>query len=818
MARPFYRNVFVAAVLALLPWTCAAAAESDGSLFAGAAALLEQGKGNEAYSAALTALEYRPDDPAHLDLASRAAQAAGQTDESLWYAQLALDAFGHDEETEEARAAIVERMSELDPLFEEARTLHEEYAESLLDVCESIRRKRLYANVVDLLRHLDGTPFEQRAREKLEELIEEKRSAQALLESGIDVPLPSPADEGEGESYRDRKHSTWENRYTDIKGPNYTVETNAPRRFGISVLEALEQMNRFYRKVFDHKTRGGGTARSVIRVHRTKHEFMQMHGVSPSVRGFFDPNDKSVTTYDPRSAGEPFSNLWSTLFHEASHQFADMIAAGEMPGWLNEGTASYFEGARILPSGLVQTNLVPETRLRYLPRTLGRGDPALRDVVSFYEDGSYPGSYYPVGWGLVYFFRNYESEESERIYEPLFERYLATYRTGGKHDVVGRFEEYFIQKAKVPGVTSFEEFEAHFKAWIEELHSLYYGGPEAADRLLARARRQRENGKLEAAIESYQGATRKRPDDARAYFELAEVYEDLRREKWAKDAAIFSYRRALEIARSQPDPKAKLAGFANLDATGVVAECLKRIQKLDRTLQKTLGPVDDALAQGALRIAQQYLERDRPRRALDFLADSSGLIGGFGELERLAREIRDRRGIDVRRWRRLHVDADAEGWYADLATWEPADGGFAVRDRDGVALCTYGDEPPDAYRIEATIETAADRGLVGLQYGMHSNVAKMAYADVERGFFFLSEREEGAEIRDKKKPLAKIAKKDLEQFVLALEIGEDGTVEVFVNGKSIGRHTYPPGEVRGSVGLVAGGSKELRFRDIRWLY
>ena len=782
--------------------------------------LVKQGKGAEALAAAVIALEYAPEDPALLDLASRAAQAAGKPDESMWYAKLGLESLAAEDETPAGLALTEElekRLAQLDPLLEETDALLEAYAAQLLEVCKKIQRKKLYANTVDLLLNLEGTTHSKAAADLLDKLYKNPKSAEAILESGIDVPIRSEEEAGD-ESYQDKKHSKWDNAW-EFKGKNYTVVTNMKRKMGLAVLNAMDQMNRFYRKVFQHKTKGGGTARSVIRVHRDKREFMKMHDVSASVGGFFMPGDKSVTTYDPRSAGEPLTDLWEVLFHEASHQFADMIAAGEWPGWLNEGTACYFEGARILPSGIVQTNLIPDRRLKVLPAILRSGQPALRDVVSFFQGGSYPGAYYPVGWGLVYYMLNYENEKSERIYVPLYQKYMRTYRTGGKHDVVGRFEEYFVKKAKVPGVTTFEEFEAKFAAWIGELHTLHYGGPEQADKLIARARSQRDNGKPEYAVESYQWALRKRPGDALAYFELGQVYESLKKEKWSKDAAIFSYRRALEIARAEPDPKATLPGFDGIDAGGVMARCNERIQKLESTLPKTLGPAEQSLVDGMTRLAATYVEKGRPRRAVDLLGEAVGMLGGHGPLQNQLDEIRTQTGVDTRRWRRLITgDGDLGRWQGSDEMWTPSQGGLTVK-TEVTGLIRYDLELPDAYRYETRINTmnTDEDGIAGMIFGSNLGGEQILVVLVERGIVALMKLEDGAPRIEK--PLGKFNAADLDDFLLAIEVDEKGHVEFFVDDRNIGSHDYTPLDVRGRVGLLGGeGQGTVEYRDMRVFY
>ena len=302
-----------------------------------------------------------------------------------------------------------------------------------------------------------------------------------------------------------------------------------------SIAMAMEQMNQF-----QYKGRGGSMRSCGIRVYATQAEFDELEGEKDeSVKGFFVPLENRVATYDPRAEWQPLGELWSTLFHEASHQFTEATTTNLMPGWLNEGTASYFEGATLLPSGQVVANQVPTRRLEELRDFLEKGSPTLKEVVSYFEEGSYDVTYYPFGWGLVYFIQNYEDERSERVYVPIYRDYMQTYTKGGNHDVVGRFVEYFVERAQQPGIETFEQFEARWKQWIQDLADVHFGPSEKADVLLARARKQ------VAAREVGGGTQPRRKRKARCPRRVGQLlhHARTRRARWATAAD----RRALRL-------------------------------------------------------------------------------------------------------------------------------------------------------------------------------------------------------------------------------------------------------------------------------
>ena len=153
-----------------------------------------------------------------------------------------------------------------------------------------------------------------------------------------------------------------------------------PYAMGEDMSRAMEQMNVFYRSVFRYKERGGTMARCKLHVYKHRSEFDEHNAdldLSPSTKGFFMPGANEVHTYDPRTDPYPdtLEGLWGTLFHEASHQFTRAALSPAVPTWLNEGTASYFEGARLLANGTVQTNLKrfdTRNKLRIVGRALKR--------------------------------------------------------------------------------------------------------------------------------------------------------------------------------------------------------------------------------------------------------------------------------------------------------------------------------------------------------------------------------------------------------------------------------------------------------------
>ncbi len=789
-----------------------------GSAIEDATALLASDQGAEALARAKEGLEHEPDRFELLDLAASAARAAGTADEAVWYASLALDAAGPAPGKDRAArvAAVRALIAELDPLSGRGEALRASYAAELCTLGTDLAKRKLYVFAVDVLSRLEGTALAAKAEAELAKLYDNEKAVEHLLESGVDVPLKIQSKRTPQQIAReDQKHSTWGEAW-EVKGKQYTVRTNVGIETAEAVSLAMEQMNRFYRQVFRVKERGGETARVKIDIHRTRAEF-DLHekgvdgkGFSPGVRGFFAPHELRVCTYDPRESGETLSELWSTLFHEASHQFTHIaLTGGEFPTWLNEGTASYFEGARLLRNGAVESNLVPDHRLGALKVLMEAGSPTLTEVVTYMKPGSYPGEYYPFGWGLVYFFLNYEDERSERVYVEPYRDFMATYKSGAKHDVMGRFVEYFVTGPKQPGIDSFEDFEKLWSTWILELHALHFGGAETADALIARARKQHADGHDEAAIETYRWALRKRPGDPVAYMELADRLAGAKQ----TDAAIVQYRAAVEIVRGMRDASGTLPNSGAMTADEVAAACRTRFEALDEAHAARLAEADVTFVLGSLDAAKAYREADMPLVATALIDAAFALHGPSHTLNEMREEIVAESGVDPRRWRRLALPGDLAGWRAH-ERWS-TDGATLSCTATTPSLAMHLGKLPERYRFEARFDASGlhpEEGFVSLLFGI--NDFGMLYAGLQGNGVF----ECGSLVKEWKHLLAlgKLKPEELGSFTLAVEVGETGA-EFFLNGKSCGKPPFSREFLLGGVGVVA-QSGAVVVTDLRVRY
>jgi len=675
----------------------------------------------EALAAAEAGLEYEPELRELLDLASRAAGDANEHDAAIWYALTLRDLLGDSKADREQGRLLGTRIGELDLVAAQAGEVvrkYEDFAGSVLALARSCVSRKLHVNAVDLFLSCKGTRHEAKADAELDKLYEKEEVASSLLTNGMDLPPRQLSREKARRiAFMDSKHSTWPTAYSK-ETRNYDVRTDIGYEMLNDICTAMDEMNRFYRKVFEPR---GNPKKCKLEAFRNRKEFDEYNQGTPrSVLAFFVPSETRIVAYDGREQGRPLSDFWSTLFHEASHQFTHEVSKGLVPGWLNEGTASYFEGARLLPNGSVETNLVPRNRLRDLERSLRVMFPTVKDVVSYHKPGSYSGSYYAFGWGLVYFAHNFEDEKCERPYLASYKGFLDSWRKNNeKTSAYDRFVDYFVTRPKRPGVATFEDLEKLWIAWILDLHRIYFGGPENADVLIARARRQAQAKKTDAAVESYRFALRKRPADLAALFELSE----LQAEKGTRDAAILSLRRALQFARQveQETP------VPNLTMTHgeLAGACFDRITKLDKTVGDGVRSCVTGFAAAATAAADLYWKGGFPRRALSVLDDSIDLLRGDHGLAAQRDRIKQETGLDLARWRRIPITPELEGFGGSggfkvdgdtlVGAFDPAKDLSSLK--DAVQFLTRDEPLGTSYTVEALVDAGDSNFATGVVFG-----------------------------------------------------------------------------------------------------
>jgi hypothetical protein len=367
------------------------------------------------------------------------------------------------------------------------------------------------------------------------------------------------------------RHSDWDTRW-HRKTKYYDVNTNLDYEFFETVCSAMAQMNEFYRAVYEFGKKKTKHVKLLIGAKRTDFDRFSMELLgytmpSDSIGGYWVRGLSTVASFD-RSLGDPNltkDDLWTTLFHEASHQFmAIKMDKNERRGiftpvWLNEGTASYFEGSVIKADGTILKNNVAEHRLRewwsleqseQYKHSLEELIAHPRNTSALNNSKSYEGHFYAYGWALVYFLLNYEENDrrvygvattgdkdpnsktvtkaGKLIYRQPYLNYLEYFSKKGNVDndqfmPLDMAKKFFVDDVKDPDVPDWDAFEKRWRKFTKSLYGEMMQGSEFSNTLQARSRGYLEAKDFERARATAELADNKRPFDAETYLLLAKA-------------------------------------------------------------------------------------------------------------------------------------------------------------------------------------------------------------------------------------------------------------------------------------------------------
>jgi len=269
----------------------------------------------------------------------------------------------------------------------------------------------------------------------------------------------------------------------ELESEHYRLRCNLEPEVVELVADTMDDLHAYYVQLyFDGDEKAARGARATIRVHPDKRSMLgEWQGAGAGPEGWWSPGENQVTCYDTRTSTGSLDWMLTTLFHEASHQFMSLLArkGGWAPSWLNEGTATFFEGAVAMADHRVLWPDAALERLQNLALMLkAGGGPAASEVVGYSGGGSYPPEYYPFGWGLVYFMQQYEDPGTlVYAYRPLYARYREEITTKGG-DSMRLFERTFLGPGSPLGHATFDDFAADWKAWIlDEVEPLHLAPP-----------------------------------------------------------------------------------------------------------------------------------------------------------------------------------------------------------------------------------------------------------------------------------------------------------------------------------------------------
>jgi len=569
--------------------------------------------------------ELDPYDPFLLDRLAQTYEKLGKHDEHVAFLIAALDAYESMEtdDSKEKQAKLAQLGSALnkaEPTIAQLRQARTEYVKSQFFALQLYAGNQAkYRNALDVA----GRILRYRS---------DHREARRLADTAIakmDMNAQKQASKllGQREVSRPRSfHQAWQEKHTDwnsadkVATRRYEIRTDISYDVMQKAASALEQMADHYSAFYgvDEK---GVTGLTAVNLYRRRHDFerlcvesMQGQIKNPGLCGYLSTVKYSdgrfvfrVDAFDPRDQGRPLESLWQTLWHEASHQYT-ALAAGmdEPPLWLNEGMASYFEGAVLDADGEVYIGRPSISRMRDLHGILEKNKNVLRDTIEATD--WMPAEQYAVAWGLVYYLTE--------LVDPLGKRFpagmlLPMFRPNGVPSYQ-LFEEHVLRRLGL----SYDQFQAQWIAAMRDHHEAEKDQQALLGDMLKKARAAESTGDWDSASEWNKDVIVRDFDNTEALLALArhsKKISDAQRGKSSdlKDEALLRARRAHRSALIHRNEAAEKdaesiataldpGGFARMGSgekayrkkvAGVIA------QQLERDCRKT-----------AAQIAKRYLD------------------------------------------------------------------------------------------------------------------------------------------------------------------------------------------------------------------
>jgi hypothetical protein len=422
------------------------------------------------------------------DLLGQALLKLGRRDEAAYAFQTALERLDAGGEGERLASQLARQLQKADPLTQRREAFLRKSARTLREVGEELDDRGHRERALEVLERI--RPL---AAGDAGELARVDARIAAIRATTTEVSL----DEA---TIAERPPGGWP--LLQLESAHYDLRANLEPQVAQRVADVMDDIFASYIQIyFDGDAKRVSARKARIRIWPTHEDMLSVWSGPSTPGGWWSPGDWEVTCYDTRTDTGSLDPMLQTLFHEASHQFMSMLGEGA-PAWINEGTASFFEGAKAMADHRVLWPDAARDRLGTLREFLAHDrPPSVADVVGYGGPGSYPGEYYAFGWGLVYFLQQFEDPRTlEYVYRPMYARYRdLTIQRGS--DPRKLFDEVFIGP-KPPLFASFGAFEQLWKSWIqEEVWPLHFG-PEV------RQRRERLVERYIAAADAARGKSR----------------------------------------------------------------------------------------------------------------------------------------------------------------------------------------------------------------------------------------------------------------------------------------------------------------------
>jgi Protein of unknown function (DUF1570) len=253
--------------------------------------------------------------------------------------------------------------------------------------------------------------------------------------------------------------------FTNITQGRYQVLAQGGRQMGREVNMFMNAMLTEYEKFF-HNWTGKEGARVVV--FDNPDDFRRYAGGVVSVThaglaGYCHLKTDEVGNQFYELVTYQDANLWRVLAHEGFHQFIGYELGQQIPTWLNEGMAQYFETSFITGTHF-NTGQVSRNKLmmaQYL--ILSKKAPPLAQLITWDRGTFYANANvaYPISWAFVYFLLN---SNNDRYEQGEFHRYLQDLKVG-KDDIKSLQRRFGWDINRLQ--SDFEDYILHLKAQTE---------------------------------------------------------------------------------------------------------------------------------------------------------------------------------------------------------------------------------------------------------------------------------------------------------------------------------------------------------------
>ena len=225
----------------------------------------------------------------------------------------------------------------------------------------------------------------------------------------------------------------------------YTIHHNLPERQVRKYARHMDLIFAEYTRRFSG-LRDRRKGRMNLYLLKTREDYLRQlgsFGIDGSASGgmfFWGPRGSGLATW---TAGRSEATVFGILQHEGLHQFARNYLGEEIPIWLNEGLAEYFEQAQII-RGKVKLGIAEPWRIARLKSAIESGDTfdfhellnisSQRWRANMQTAPELGSLQYTQSWSIVYFLIHGDKGK----YRGAFQKYLDQLSNGRTHEMAFR--------------------------------------------------------------------------------------------------------------------------------------------------------------------------------------------------------------------------------------------------------------------------------------------------------------------------------------------------------------------------------------------